>query len=82
MSKTFITSEEAAELHTLYAELPSVAQRAAAAVRSNGKGQPLEGEALARLLNEEVKVHDIVRRIREILGTTIETIPGQNWMEP
>jgi hypothetical protein len=80
MAKTFISSEERTELQRLYAELPAASQRAAATLRIDG--QPLEGEALKRLLAEEAKVRDIVRQIREILGTTLESVPGQNWMEP
>ena len=53
MAKTFISSEEAAELRRLYAELPVASQRAAATLRS--EGQPLEGEALKRLLAEEAR---------------------------
>ena len=80
MAKTFISSEEAAELRRLYTELPVASQRAAATLRT--EGQPLEGDALKRLLAEEARVRDIVRRIRQILGTTGELMPGQNWMVP
>jgi hypothetical protein len=64
--------EEGAELQRLYAELPIASNRASSALRTNG--QPLEGAALQRFLDEDAKVAAIVRRIREILGIT-----GEPW---
>jgi hypothetical protein len=63
-----------AELQRLYAEHPVANARAAAALRTDPPGHRLEGEALRRLLEEEAKVAAIVRRIKEIQGTT-----GQPW---
>jgi hypothetical protein len=64
----------AAELQRLYAEYPMATARAAAALKTDSPGHLLEGEALRRFLAEEEKVATIVRRIKEIQGTT-----GQPW---
>ena len=71
--KETITPEEAAELERLYAELPQAYERAAAALRTEPRHR-LEGASLARFMEEEEKVATIVRRIKEILGTT-----GRSW---
>ena len=68
-----ITPEEGAELRQLYADLPEANKRVAEALRTNG--QPLEGEALRRLMVEDEKASAIVRRIKELQGIT-----GQHWM--
>jgi hypothetical protein len=60
-----ITAEQAAELQRLHAEYTVATNRAAEALRAN------DGQ---RFLEEEANTADIVRRIREILGTT-----GQPW---
>ena len=60
-----ITPEQGAELQRLHAEYTVATNRAADALRAN------DGQ---RFLEEEAKTADIVRRIREILGTT-----GQPW---
>jgi len=73
MAKQFITPEEGEELARLYAELPEAYSRAAAALSTNGR--PLEGDLLARFLEEDGKARAIVLRIREIQG-----IEGQHWM--
>jgi histidinol-phosphate/aromatic aminotransferase/cobyric acid decarboxylase-like protein len=66
--------ELAAELQRLYAEYPVASARAAAALKTEPPGHELKGETLRRFLAEEEKVAAIVRRIKEILGTT-----GQPW---
>jgi hypothetical protein len=60
-----ITQEQAAELQRLHAEYIVATNRAAEALRTN------DGR---RFLEEEANTANIVRRIREILGTT-----GQPW---
>ncbi len=67
-----ISPEDAEELRHLNDELLSAHQRVAGALRTNG--EPLEGAALQKLIEEEAKVVVIVRRIKEILG-----ISGQSW---
>ena len=61
-----ISPELGEELKRLYAELPDAYKRAAGALRTNG--QPLEGAALQRFLEEDAKAGKIVRRIKEIQG--------------
>jgi hypothetical protein len=61
-----ISPELGAELRRLYAELLLANERAAEALRTNG--EPLEGEAYKRFMDEEDKVTAIVRRIKEIQG--------------
>jgi hypothetical protein len=65
-----ITPELAAELQRLYAEYPVASARAAAALKTDPPGHELEGEALRRFLAEDAKVSAIVRRIKEIIGTS------------
>jgi hypothetical protein len=60
-----ITAEQGAELQRLHAEYIVATNRAAEALRAN------DGR---RFLEEEAKTGNVVRRIREILGTT-----GQPW---
>jgi hypothetical protein len=72
MARSVISPEEGEELQRLYAEYPAASARAAACLRTGG--EPLEGEALRKLLEEDAKVGKIVKRIREILGTT-----GEPW---
>jgi hypothetical protein len=60
-----ITEEQGAELQRLHAEYIVATNRAADALRAK------DGQ---RFLEEEANTADIVRRIREILGTT-----GQPW---
>ena len=75
MARSVISPEEGAELKRLYADLPEAYKRAAAALRTDPPGHVLEGEALKRFMAEEAKVAAIVRRIKEIQGTT-----GEHWM--
>ena len=62
---SIISPKEGAELHRLHEEYAVATNRAANALGAN------DGQ---RLLEEEERVADIVRRIKEILGTT-----GQPW---
>ena len=62
---SIISPKEGAELHRLHEEYAVATNRAANALRAN------DGQ---RFLEEEERVADIVRRIKEILGTT-----GQPW---
>jgi hypothetical protein len=68
MSKAVISPKEAAELQRLYVELPQAIRRAGGALRTEPPGHNLEGEALARFLEADRKVGDIMRQIRKILG--------------
>jgi hypothetical protein len=61
-----ITAAEATELKQLWAELPKAYQRAAEALRTDGK--PLEGAALARFMILDAKAGDMVRRISQLQG--------------
>ena len=62
---SIISPKEGAELHRLHEEYAVATNCAANALRAN------DGQ---RFLEEEERVADIVRRIKEILGTT-----GQPW---
>ena len=62
---SIISPKEGAELHRLHKEYAVATNRAANALGAN------DGQ---RFLEEEERVADIVRRIKEILGTT-----GQPW---
>ena len=62
---SIISPKEGAELHRLHEEYAVATNRAANALGAN------DGQ---RFLEEEERVADIVRRIKEILGTT-----GQPW---
>ena len=73
MNNKVISPEEGEELRKLYEELPKAYARASAALRTHG--QPLEGELLRKFMEEDAKAGDVVRRIKEIHGTT-----GQHWM--
>lgn len=64
--RKMITPEHAAELKGLYVELAVAYQRAADTLRVDGR--PLEGAALDRLMDEDGKAGEIIRRIREIQG--------------
>ena len=61
-----ITPEKGAELKRLYVDLAVAYACAAEALRLNGR--PLEGAALAWLMEEDGKAAAIVRRIKEIQG--------------
>lgn len=69
-----ISPEQGEELKKLYAELPEAYKRAAAALRTDPPGHRLEGDALKRFLELDAKAGAIVRRIKEIQGTT-----GEPW---
>jgi len=71
-AKPTITPAENAELTQLRADYETASVRAAATLRTGGR--PLEGELLRRHRDEEAKVAAIVRRIKEINGTT-----GKPW---
>ena len=73
MNNKVISPEEGEELRKLFKNLPKAHARASAALRTNGK--PLEGELLRKFMEEDAKASDIVRRIKEIQGTT-----GKHWM--
>jgi hypothetical protein len=62
---SIISPKEGAELKRLHEEYAVATKRAGDALRAN------DGQ---RFLQEEERVADIVRRIKEILGTT-----GQPW---
>ena len=62
---SIISRKEGTELQRLHEEYAVATKRAAAALRAN------DGQ---RFLEEEERAADIVRRIKEILGTT-----GQPW---
>jgi hypothetical protein len=68
MSKPYINPREAAELRRLYVELPQAIRRAAGALRTEPPSHNLEGEALARFLEADGKVGDLMRQIQKILG--------------
>jgi hypothetical protein len=68
MSKTTIKRKEAVELQRLYVELPQAIRRAAGTLRTEPPGHNLEGEALARFLEADRKVGDLMRQIKKILG--------------
>jgi hypothetical protein len=74
VEQKIIDPQLGAELQRLYAEYPVASARAAAALRTDPPGHYLEGEGLRRFLAEDAKVTAIVRRIKEIQGTT-----GQPW---
>jgi hypothetical protein len=68
-----IILEEGEELRQLYADLPNAHQRAASALRTNGR--PHDADLRHRFMIEDQKVSAIIQRIKEIQGTI-----GQHWM--
>jgi hypothetical protein len=72
--KNTITPADGEELQRLYAEWPAANERAMNALKMEQPYHRLEGEALARFLEEDAKVGAIVRRIKEILG-----VAGEAW---
>jgi len=66
-ARSTITPEEAAELAELQAEFIDATVHAGASMRSVG-GRALEGEALQRVISEDARATNALRRIREIFG--------------
>lgn len=64
----FITPEQAAELRSLYEQLPAAVARAAAEFKTEPPLHIWDEAAQARFVEEDRKVGEIFRRIRELQG--------------